>query len=211
MLRHNLRRLPLGLLATVSAAAAFAGPAHAGILVSSATSCDTETLSQPFLPWLDVAQYTPLPGGSFEPGSPAWSLTGNAGVTADNESFSVGGSSDGYSLALGNGSSATSPSICVGIQSPTIRLFARNGGSLLSTLRVDVLFEDALGYVHSAPVTTIIGGSRWQPTLTAPILVSLLPLLPNDQTAVAFRFTPQGVGGDWHIDDVFVDPVGRGG
>lgn len=211
MLRHKLRRLPLGLLATASAAAAFAGPAHAGILVSSATSCDAESLSQPFLPWLDVAQYTQAPGGSFEPGSPAWSLTGNAGVTAGNESFSVGGSSDGNSLALGDGSSATSPSMCVGIDSPTIRFFARNGGSSLSTLRVDVLYEDALGNVHSAPVTTILGGSHWQPTLTAPVLVSLLPLLPGDETAVAFRFTPQGVGGDWHIDDVFVDPVGRGG
>ena len=24
---------------------------------------------------------------------------------------------------------------------------------------------------------------------------------------IAFRFTPQGKGGDWRIDDVYVDPV----
>jgi hypothetical protein len=211
LLRHQLRRLSIGLLTTASAAIAFAGPAHAGILVSSAASCSAETLSQPFLPWLDVAQYTPVPGGSFEPGSPAWSLTGNAGVTSGNESNFVNSASDGYSLSLPTGSSATSPSVCVGIQNPTLRFFARNGGSLLSGLRVDVLFEDALGNVNSAPLVSVSGGSAWAPSLTSPIVVNLLPLLPPNMTAVAFRFTPVGIGGDWHIDDVYVDPVGRGG
>lgn len=212
MLRHTLRRLPFGLLATVSTAAAIAAPAHAGILVSSATNCSAEAVSQPFTPWFDGSHYTLVPGGNFEAGAPAWSYTGSAAVTPGNESFSVGGSGDGASLALPDGSSATSPSMCVGIQNPTLRLFARNGGStLFSSLRVDVLFEDSLGNVLSAPVTTIMGGSRWQPTLTAPILVNLLPLLPGSETAVAFRFTPQGAGGDWHVDDIYVDPFGRGG
>lgn len=210
-MRHTLRRLPFGLLATVSTAAALAAPAHAGILVSSATSCGAEALSQPFMPWLDVAQHSPVPGGSFESGAPAWSLTGNAAVIPGNESYSVGGGSDSAWLALPAGSVATSPSMCVGIQNPTIRFFARNGGSMSSSLRVDVLFEDSFGNIQSAPVTTISSGSRWQPTLTAAILVNLLPLLPGNETAVAFRFTPQGVGGDWHIDDVYVDPWGRGG
>jgi hypothetical protein len=211
LLRHNLCRLPLGLLATLSTAAALAAPAHAGILVSSATSCSTESLSQPFLPWVDVSQYTQVPGGSFESGSPGWALSGAAAVTSGNESYSVGGSSDATSLALPGGSSATSPSMCVGIQNPTLRLFARNGGSLLSSLRVDVLFEDSLGNVQSLPIQTIVAGSRWQPTLATPLLVNLLPLLPGNETAVAFRFTPQGWGGDWHIDDVYVDPWQRGG
>jgi hypothetical protein len=41
------------------------------------------------------------------------------------------------------------------------------------------------------------------------VLVSLLPLLPGSNTAVAFKFTPVGLGGSWQIDDVYVDPWNR--
>jgi hypothetical protein len=41
-----------------------------------------------------------------------------------------------------------------------------------------------------------------------PIGVNLLPLLPGNYTAVAFRF--RASGGDWQIDDVYVDPYCRG-
>jgi hypothetical protein len=39
------------------------------------------------------------------------------------------------------------------------------------------------------------------------VVANLLALLPNETTPVAFRFTAQG--GDWSIDDVWVDPYGR--
>jgi hypothetical protein len=39
------------------------------------------------------------------------------------------------------------------------------------------------------------------------ILGNLLPLLPGEHTPIAFRFT--AVGGDWSVDDVWVDPYGR--
>ena len=42
-----------------------------------------------------------------------------------------------------------------------------------------------------------------------PILVNLLALVPGERTAVAFRFTPRGLG-SWLIDDVYVDPYGTG-
>lgn len=202
-------RLPLGLLSCV-AAFAVAAPAHAGVLLSSAPSCSSETLTQPFQPWFDYSNYAQLPGGTFESGQPGWSLSGRAAVTAGNESYYLNGSTDSSSLSLPDGSSATSPSMCVGIDNPTVRFMARNGGSPFSTLRVDVLFEDALGYVHSAPIASVASGSSWQPTLPLPIAVNLLTLLPGNETAVAFRFTTQGTGGDWHVDDVYVDPWGRG-
>jgi hypothetical protein len=207
-MRRSLRHLPVGLL-SCAAAFAVAAPANAGILVSSASDCSTETLSQPFQPWLDYSSYAPLPGGAFESGQPAWSFAGAAAVAPGNESAYVNGSGDLSSLSLPAGSSATSPSMCVGINNPTVRFFARNGGSMFSSLRVDVLFEDALGNLHSVPIATLHGGSSWQPTLPLPVTVNLLALLPGDETAVAFRFTPQS-GGDWHIDDVYVDPYGRG-
>jgi hypothetical protein len=40
------------------------------------------------------------------------------------------------------------------------------------------------------------------------LVANLLPLMPNSQTPVAFRFTPQGQG-KWWIDDVYVDPHRR--
>jgi hypothetical protein len=43
-----------------------------------------------------------------------------------------------------------------------------------------------------------------------PVIANLLPLLPGSRTAVAFRFTPYGDGGDWTIDDVYVDPGATG-
>ena len=197
-------------LLSCSAAFAVAAPAQAGVLLSSASNCSTETLSQPFQPWFDYSSYAPLPGGSFESGQPSWSLSGAAAVTSGNEGYNLGGAGDSSSLSLPAGSSATSPSMCVGINNPTLRFMARNAGSPFSTLRVDVLFEDALGNVHSAPVASLNSGSAWEPTLALPITVNLLTLLPGDETAVAFRFTPLGAAGDWHIDDVYVDPWGRG-
>jgi hypothetical protein len=184
---------------------ALAAPAvaQAGPLVASAPNCDDQQLSRPFLPWLDVAKYTLNSGGDFENGASGWSLNG-ASVAEGNESFDVGGAADSRSLNVPSGSSATSSTICVGLDHPDIRFFARNTGSLLGTLKVEVLFEDASGDVHNLLIGTAVGGSRWQPTLPMPVVANLLPLLPGDMTPVQFRFTVQG--GNWSIDDVYVDP-----
>jgi hypothetical protein len=202
----RIRRLPLGLLAA-AAALAGAAPAHAGVLVSSAANCPTQSLSQPFLPWADVAQYSLLPGGSFESGATGWSLSGGAQVVGGNEAFQVGGGSDSAALSLPSGSSATSASMCVGIQNPDLRLFARNTGDPTSTLSVSVIYQTSLGGTSSTQIGTIAAGGSWQPTAQDPILVNLLPLFPNSTTPVAFTFTPQGQG-NWQIDDVYVDPWG---
>ncbi len=207
--RRSFLRLPLGLL-SCAAAFAVAAPAQAGVLLSTAPSCSSETLSQPFQPWFDYSSYTAVPGGAFESGQAGWSLSGGAAVTPGNESYHLNGATDSSSLSLPDGSSATAPSMCVGINNPTVRFMARNGGSPFSSLRVDVLFEDALGNLHSAPIASVAGGSSWQPTLPLPVVVNLLTLLPGNETAIAFRFSPQGTGGDWHVDDVYVDPWGRG-
>ena len=43
------------------------------------------------------------------------------------------------------------------------------------------------------------------------LLVSnLLATLSLSQTAIAFRFTPADSTGHWSIDDVYLDPYGRG-
>jgi hypothetical protein len=209
MLTRSSWRRSLAALAAALGSLAFLAPAaQAGPLVASAPSCDNLATSQPFLPWADPASYVLDPGGSFENGASGWSLSGGASVASGNESYKVGGSGDSYSLSLPSGSSATSSTVCVGIEHPDLRVFVRNTGSMLSTLRVDVLFEDAYGNVQSAPIGTVSGGSSWQPSAQIPILVNLLPLLPGDHTPVAFRFTPQGSNGSWSIDDTYVDPWG---
>ena len=185
--------------------------ANAGVLVSSAPSCDDQPLSQPFLPWLDVAQYTPLPGGDFETGAAGWSLSGGSAVAAGNESFNVAGDGDASSLKVPAGGSATSPTICVGIEHPTIRFFAKrnSGGPLgLSTMRVDVLFENNLGIINSLQIGVVTPSASWQPTLPMTVIANLLALLPGEHTPVAFRFTSL-LGGNWSIDDIQVDPYSR--
>lgn len=184
--------------------------ANAGVLVGSAPSCDAQPLSTPFTPWLDYASYTPLRGADFESSAAGWSLSGGSAVGGGNESFNVAGPGSS-SLAIPSGGSATSPAICVGIEHPTLRFFAkRNSGGLLglSTMRVDVLFETTVGLVSSLPIGVVLPSGTWQPTLPMTVIASLLPLLPGQYTPVQFRFTPL-LGGNWSIDDVYVDPYGR--
>lgn len=189
------------LLVAVTASIALLVPAsaNAGVLVATAPDCDSQAFSQPFLPWADIAQYTLQPGGDFENGA-GWR---GGKVVSGNEPFYVGSNSDRRSLALSEGDSAVSPSICVGIEHPDLRFFGNGNGSL----RVDVLFEDAAGNVRSLPIGLLGGTGDWMLSPTYVIGANLLPLLPGSKTAVAFRFT--AVSGDWQVDDVYVDPFTR--
>jgi len=188
------------LLATGSSAAA-------GALDSVHAPC-VQDLSQPFLPWLDPASYAFAPNGGLEGGLSGWSSSGGAQVVSGNESYAVHDMGDAYSLSLPRGASATTPSICIGTLSPTARLFVRNPGSPLSTLRVDVLYTTVLGIRASALVGIIGASASWQPTLPLPLLANVigLPLLTGGSTQIALRFTALGSGGSWQLDDVYVDP-----
>ena len=184
-----------------------AGSASAGSLDPILDPCGG-TLTQPFLPWLDPASYAFAPNGGLEGPLTGWSTTGSARVVAGNESYAVHGAGDAFSLSLPPGSSATTPPICIGTLSPTARLFVRNIGAPLSTVRVDLLYTTALGLRGSAPVGVLTGSSSWQPTLPLPVLANVLglPLLNGGKTDISLRFTAQGAGGAWQIDDLYVDP-----
>jgi hypothetical protein len=179
--------------------------ASAGSLEDAAPSCDSQVLGQTFLPWADVANYTLNPGGSFEDGAAGWRLDG-ASVADDNEPFAVGGAADSRSLALPSGSSAVSAPICVGLEHPDIRFFT-TASNPMARLSVEVLFEGPSGELLSAPIGTVSGAGRWAPTAPFPIVANLLALLPNNHTAVAFRFAASG--GNFRIDDLYVDPYQR--
>ncbi len=206
---RKLRNRILALALPLAASLAGAPSAYAGPLVASASDCDAQELSQPFAPWLDPASYTLAPDGGFEDGGSSWDLAGGSTVVSGNEPYHVRDRGDSNSLKVTSGSSATSSAMCVGIEHPTLRFFARNSGSPRSTLGVNVKFEDAFGNVHSLPIGVVNSNGSWQPTLPMVIGVNLLPLLPGERTAVAFEITAYGMGGDWRIDDVYVDPYRR--
>lgn len=160
------------------------------------------------MPWLDVANYVLVPNGILE-GGRDWTLAGGAASAPGNETYYVHGAGETRSLALPRGSSATTAPVCVGLEHPTLRFFARNDGSVLSTLDVEVRFEDATGSVRSLLIGTLLGRPGWQPTPPLLVVANLLPLLPGERTAVEFRFRPRGYG-DWRIDDVYLDPWRHG-
>jgi hypothetical protein len=207
MKSRTTQRIKKAAAAGIAAAAlAIPAAAQAGPLVADAPDCASQALSQPFLPWADVAQYTLASGGSFEPGNgKPWSLNG-ASITSGNEPYYVTSGGDKRQLSLPDGSSATSRSVCVSINRPSIRFFASSSDPS-AVLNVEVLFEDALGNVNSAPIGAVTGNTGWAPSAPMPILANLLPLLSGNSTAVAFRFTASG--GSFQIDDVYVDPFCR--
>jgi hypothetical protein len=194
-------------LATVTATAVVAAPAHAGLLVTTATDCDAPAISQAFAPWGDGSEYKLVQGGDFESGTDGWTLSGGARVVSGDASSKVGAADDAKSLSLPAGSSATTPPVCVGINEPTLRFFARKNSGLLSTMVVTVQVQTSLGVWVTLPLGVDLGGA-WHPTAPMLVLANLLPLLPPDQTQVRFTFAPL-LGGNWQIDDVYVDPRGR--
>jgi hypothetical protein len=198
MRRPRIRRVLL--TGCLLLAALAIGPAGAQ---ADAPGCDEQALERPFLPWLDLGRYFLVPDGDLAAGAHGWELAG-ASVVPENEPFWVHDSPRPAALRIRDGGSATSPWTCAGLLDPTLRLFARTEGDLLGSLRVEVLFEDAGGFVRALPVGVVPGllAGEWAPTLPMPVVANLLP-----QSGVAFRFT---AAGEWLIDDVYVDPYIKG-
>jgi hypothetical protein len=183
---------PAGVLALAALALVFPSGAQA-------SGCPEQPSAQTFLPWLDLAWYVPAPDGGLEGGGSGWDLSRGAAVVDGNQPYLDGE----HSLALPGGASATTAPMCIGIEHPTIRLFARNTGSPLSVLAVSVVFPTLLGTWQELPIGVVAAGSRWAPTPIMPVVANLV----GDRAA--FRFTALRDGGEWTIDDVYVDPYNK--
>src|SRR3954452_4331603 len=203
---RGIKRARIALLAVIAAAAfaAMTGTASAGILVASAPSCDNGPNAQPFSQWGDANHYFLAPGGNFESGLGGWD-TGGARAVADQEPWKVAGDNGDTGLSIPAGRSVVSPTICVGLEHPTMRFFAhRSGGGLLaaaSQLVVTARVETSLGLVLEVPVgtlTTLTNGTKWNKPRTQLVRASLLPLLPGEHTPIEFRFAAVGTS-DWVI------------
>ena len=204
-------RLPRTLFtaALVTVALAVGAPtANAGLLVASAPDCAPKPTTKPFTAWGDSADYSLAPGGAFEPAETRWQMSGGAAIVAGNEPWKVRKSSDAYYLKLPPGATATSPVICVGLEHPTLRLFAKNNRALLSTMTVEVIFETSLGLKAAVPVGVLLPSGQWKPSPRFLVIANLLPLLPGQHTPVQFRVRSVGLG-TWFVDDFYVDPKCR--
>jgi hypothetical protein len=96
--------------------------------------------------------------------------------------------------------------MCGGIGEPTLRYFAKASSllGLTGAMTVQVMTETSLGLVVGVPLLPGVLTNSWKPSLTTPVIANLLPLLPGEKTAVAFRF--HALTGNWGLDDVYVDP-----
>jgi len=212
--RHRRALALLTSVVAVAVPALGAAPAHASLLGLAGDQCPSAPLSQPFQPWADSANYELAPAGNFESSAAGWSLAGGAAVAAGNESFKVGGAGDGSSLSLPSGATATSPSFCVAVQYPTVRMFGRGTvtqtgllSGLLTGVRVDVLYRaPLLGLPLTLPLGTVSATGAWQPSATMLNLAAPLALV-NGTTDIRLKFT--AVGGNFQVDDVYVDPYAR--
>jgi hypothetical protein len=191
---------------------AFAGTAsakEANTTSESRATCVAPLIEQPFLSFKDERDYVLAPGGSFEDSSLAgWSLEGGAGVAAGNEPFNLRGLSDNNSLVLPAGASATSPTMCVDLNWPTLRFVASQTGEKDAELEVEVLYpeaEEKHATWHGAKKFKAKRKDGWR-------LTEDVKLSPDrggkfaGGRPVALRFTNSSDHGSWQIDNVYVDP-----
>jgi hypothetical protein len=200
-----LRRGISGLLA-VMALGAMASTASADGVELGLDGCPARATTQPFARWSDVANYTLVPGSTFEGALTGWKLTGGAKVVSGSESFAASGAAGKLALSLPSGSSATTPPMCAAVLDPTLRYFASNDGGALSLLSVQILYYPSTGGTVTLPLGVNAGGKSWAPSLPTIVGANLLGVLQGGQVQVAFRFAPVGLGASWRIDDVYLDP-----
>ena len=178
--------------------------ARSGELLAGA-DCGYGDPTQIFAPWADLAMYALAPQGDFAP-SDEWTLDKEATVVHGADPFTGAE----QSLQLGKGAEAASPAMCVDLDNPTVRFFARDvGGNAKSNLKVDVLYEDFDGHVKHLTVAKLRLDSEWQPSAIVPMYMNFLALAsPDGVTAVAFNFKAEGLQKDetLSISSLYVDP-----
>jgi hypothetical protein len=194
----------------VSALAAFAATAavtpqsaEGGLIGTGAASgCDTAA-SHPFEAWGDNANYLLVPGGSFEAGTPGWTLGRGAYVGPGNEPFRTEGDGGTRSLYLLPGSTATSPTACFKFGDWHARFFVRGTGLRGGRLEVDVVVKSLLGVLTVLDGGSVGASGEWQPSPRIGMLLCNVTSLLGTK-AVSLRF--RAVNAAFQIDDVYIDP-----
>jgi hypothetical protein len=183
--------------------------ALAAVFAGAAQACSYSGGERVFSQWGDHRSYVLAPDGGLEAGGDGWSLAGGAAVTDENESFFLGGPADGHSLAVPSGGVAVTPPICMNLSTPVFRLMARNTGDPEARLRVESTYL-LLGLVRTKVVSSFTAGDEWAPSpAMSPVLgLSTIfgTLIPS---SIDIRITSPDQGGEWQVDDLYVDPFAR--
>jgi hypothetical protein len=182
-----------------------------GVLVAApnaqaATSvpCTTRAIHTSLKALGDDNSYFSVTGGTFEHGTPGWSLYG-AGLTVGNEPWKVLDDVNTTSLQLYPGGAASAPAMCVSTAEDSMRFFYRAPGVANSTLMVSVHVMSGFGYYTYDGTYQLISGGKagW----------ALSPRIPlpdirdgSGQQVVTISFGQQGMPALWQLDDVQVDP-----
>jgi hypothetical protein len=193
------------LTALLGALAVFVVPAAAQ------AACAPTPTTKAFQAFGDSNDYSLVPNGGFEVGTGGWSLSG-ARVAFGNEPWSVRAAGDSKSLAIDATGSAVSPTVCIDVNRPTYRFFARRTSGSWGVLNLRVRWQDSSGHTNETTIASLDSnfGTAWGVS-SAYNLASLLGLWNADQDAtVQLVFDPENYGGNWAIDDVYVDPYVRG-
>jgi hypothetical protein len=197
------------LLAALGALLLMATPASAQSKPAPAPSCPAPgPLSQVFARWADPAFYYLAVDGSFE--KRAWS---GGTLVAGNEPHFVGSAKDKRSMSLAG--AATSPRMCITLDSPTVRLFARQtAGGPTSTLGVTALVPVG-GQEMAVAMMPVPATGDWLLTPPTPILANFgavadIAGLLDGRPATRVRFVlTASAGSVWQVDDFYVDPYKR--
>lgn len=183
--------------------------AFSAVWAGAAQACNYTGAEQVFKPWGDQRSYVLAPDGGFEAGGQGWYLGGGAKTVTGNEAFHLNDAADSRSLSLPAGSTAVSPPICMSIDTPIFRLVARNSGDPSSGLKVEATYV-LLGLVRTKTVSTVYGNSSWAPSQQLSTVLSLSTVVGTViPSAIQIRVTPVGSGGNWQVDDVYIDPFAR--
>ena len=164
----------------------------------------------PFLGFGDTRDYVLAPGADFEDkAAPGWERSG-ARVTGGNARYHVGGAEDHQSLRMSTVGTTMSPTMCVDLNFPTFRFFARALDDE-TDLKVEVAYPDSAN-PDFEQVALLLGGDYdgvWG--LTEDVALS------PERGGTAFggrgavlRFTVIGASpekaGAWRVDDIYIDP-----
>jgi hypothetical protein len=176
----------------------------------SVETCSYPDVVRPFLRFDDSRDYVLAPGGDFEDRyGHGWELSASK-VAAGNARYHVGGSEDHRSLRMSTFGTTMSPTMCVDLNMPTFRFFAR-ALDTTTNLKVEVAYPDSADPSFEQ-VALLVGNDYdhvW--ALTEDVVLS-----PERGGTVfggrgaVMRFTVIGTSPDkagaWRVDDIYIDP-----
>lgn len=201
-----MKRIVLLVALAAAASALAASTARAGLIsgIVNTVLPSCGPTSQPFAQFGDYDAYCAFANNGFESGLSSWSASSGASVAAANEPWHVSGAGS-HALDLAPGASVTSSALPVSLVDPWVRLFARSVGAN-GPLRVQVIFRGLTGNLTGLlNMGDLAPGeySSWQPSAILPSLLAL----PLGTSSAQVRITSLATGGDWQVDDVYLDPM----